>query len=236
MIEDYLELRNELHPDSFRFDMSVDLWKSHYLPSPDAGRTNTIEMKKNGVLEGYAVYEIMTDEQIRALRILEICGSRKAYEQLIDRMVEQAVRDELDFVFIRKNEEPVDTVFDEKKFISFVDCAILSAPLNPRELLRSMSERVEQGHVLGLDITGFPEILVRVGRRKMEIVENMKPSVVMKVDGKTFVKLFFGKTSLLKEYLKRNVVILGKSRIFVAARFFNAIKQKRTYIPLGDWV
>ena len=236
MVKEYLALRNKLQRGSFRFDLPVDLWRVHYLLDPSMEENNLVKVEKNGVLEGYAVYKLMVEKNIRAYRILEICGSsREVQAQLIDQIVNHGIENRIDFIFIRKCEEPLDVVFDEKKFVSFVDCAIMSALLNPRELLLSVSDNVNNGKVLELNIQGFDPVFVRVGYGNIEVVKQENPDVVMNIDSKTFLELFFGKTFFLKEFLKRNIIIDSIFNVLTVRRFINAIKQERVYIPLGDW-
>lgn len=236
MIKEYLMLRNRLHAKNFRFNLPTDLWAAHYLPDPNMEARHIVRVEKDGVLEGYAVYTLLADENIRAYKILEICASsREVLKQLIDHIINRSVRDEIDFVFVRKNEEPLDRMLGEKKFVSFVDCVIMSALLNPRELLMSMSENIDDGEVLELKIKGFDSIYVRTRNGKMKVVDKEKPNVVVKIDSKTFLELLFGKSSFYKELLKRKVIINSLLRISTVVHFFGAIKQERPYIPQGEW-
>lgn len=236
MIEDYLTLRNKIHQDSFRFNLPAKLWAAHYLLDPNMEASRVVRVEKNGVLEGYAVYEPMVERNIRAYRLLEICATSKEVQgQLVDQIINRGVEDKIDFVFTRKCEELLDVVFDEKKFVSFVDCVIMCALLDPHELLLSISDNVDDGEVLELNIKGFNPIFVRVGRGKIRVLKQEKPDVKVKIDSKTFLKLFFGKTSFLKEFLKGKIIIDSVFRVLTVARFIGAIKQERAYIPLGDW-
>jgi hypothetical protein len=114
----------------------------------------------------------------------------------------------------------------------------MSVLLDPSELLSSISDSLESGRMLELSIQGFEPIFVEMGAGKIRVVEqeDRKPDVRVNTNSKTFIRLFFGKTSFLKEYLKRKVTVDKIHGASTAAHFFDIIRQERPYIPLGDWV
>lgn len=239
LIEDLLRFRNQIHKGKFRFDITADLWAARYLLEEKREEGNIVKIIKNGALEGYAVYMLLAEGNIKAYRITEICASTKeTLDQLIDKIIKRGVESGVDFVFLRKIEEPSDEVYKEKKFVSFVDCVIMAVLLNPHELLLSMSENIDQGKILKLLIKGFDPIMIQIKNGKTKVVKQEKSDLVVAVDSKTFLRLFFGRTSFFKEFLKRRLTVSNAFNLFnllTVIHFFNAIKQERSYIPLGDW-
>jgi hypothetical protein len=219
--------------------MAPLLWAAHYISDEEMSTSNFVKVVDDGVLKGYAVFTVLSHEKIKPCRIAEICAdSPKTLRQLIDQIMDYSVKNGIDFIFLRKGEEPIDIVFDERGFTSFVECVIMSVLLDPYKLLLSMSDNLEGGRILELTIRGFRPILVEVGRRKIRVVEQgrRKPDLRVYTDSKTFLELFFGKTSFLKEYLKRKVTVNKTLSMSTAAHFFDIVRQEKSYIPLGDWV
>lgn len=236
MIGEFLDLRNAIHSGKFRFNLTRGLWGCHYLAEKELEANTVIRVVENGILRGYAVYSIFIDDGVRALKILEICADRRAtLVELIDYIGERGVKEGVDFILLQRCREPYDDVFDKMGFLTFVTNVIMIVLLNPKELLSSLSEEIERGKILKLIIKGFDPINIRVGKKAIMVVENKRYDLTVQTDSKTFVKLFFGKTSFLKELLKRKIVTDNLFHLPTLSHFFSAIKQKEWYIPPGDW-
>ena len=110
------------------------------------------------------------------------------------------------------------------------------ALLNPKELLMALSGRIENGKVLNLLIEGFDPVTVKVGEEGFMVVKEKEPDLTVSTDVRTFLGLFFGRTSLLKEFLRKRITISGILNWRTANHFFSLIKQDKWHIPMGDWV
>lgn len=235
MIDEFLTLRNTVHKDEFRFDLSPDLWKSSYLFGKEPEADTVIVIRKNGLLRGYAVCSIEFDHQIKVCGVLEICADgRDSLVELIDRIIEKGVKEDVDFIFLRRCEEPFDEVFDKKRFLTFLESAIMVALFNPKELLLPLSEEIEHGKTLKLIIEGFDPIIVKVGRNRIMVMHDAEPDFTVRTDSKTFLRLCFGKESFMRQFLKRNVFIDRLTCLPTILRFFSIIRNKKWYIPTGD--
>ena len=231
-------LRNRVYSDAFRFDLDNDLWKMHYPLGEKEGLGRTIEVSENGLLKGYAIYSI---EHLRGTakvyRVFEIqAENREIFAELTQQLVERAVQDEVDFIYTKGNYEKFHDVFEERGFISFLESVIMVVLLNPIELFSSISEEVNQGKTLKIVIDGFDPILLRVGEKEIMVVQNDKPNWTVTIDSKTFLKLLFGKTSFLTQFIKGKIKIDSVLGLQTAMHLFGLIRQKSWYIPLGDWL
>ena len=209
----------------------------HYIPDEkEAG--NVLEIFQNGALKGYAIYsEELLHDGVKVYRVLEICAeSRDVFAELTNQLVERAVKEGVDFIYAKGSDEKFNDVLSERGFFSFFESVVMIALLNPFELFSSLSEEVNQGKTLNIVIKGFDPILLRVGEKGIMVVANEKPDLTVTTDSKTFVKLFFGKTSFFKQLLKGKIRINPVSSLPTAMHFFGLIKQKSCYIPIGDWL
>lgn len=237
MTSRFLLLRNTLHKGAFRFDLDNDLWKRHYIPDEEEAG-NVLDIFQNGSLKGYTIYsEELLHDGVKVYRVLEICAeSREVFAELTKQLVERAVKEGVDFVYTKGSDEKFNDVLTERGFFSFFESVAMIALLNPIELFSSLSEEVNQGKTLNIVIKGFDPILLRVGEKGIMVVANEKPDLTVTTDSKTFVKLFFGKTSFFKQLVKGKIGINRMSRLLTAMHFFGLIKQKSWYIPMGDWL
>lgn len=235
MIDKLLRFRNKVHKNNFRFDVAPELWNSAYVPAAEE-EGKVVTVTRDQTLKGYAVYSLSVHGESKAYVIRDICADTKdTFSELIDMIVESGFKDEVDFIFVRKCEEPYNYVFDRKGFLSLVESVIMVVLLNPNELLMSLSEKAERGKILTLHLRGLAPINVRVGQNKIEVLKEGKPNLKVTTDNKTFLKLFFGSTTFMKELIKGKVVVDGKMNLLTASRFFKIIKQNRWYLPYGDW-
>jgi len=220
----------------FRFNLSRDLWAAHYISEKELDASNIIKIVRDGVLRGFAVYSILNYDAIKACGILDLCADGKdVLVELIDKIIEKAVNSGVDFIFLRECEEPYDDAFDAKGFFYFMESVILAVLLNPRELLLALSERIHHGKVLKFVVEGFDPILVKVGKKGIRVIEGERSDLKVLTDSKTFLRLFFGQTSVLKEFLRGRITIDRIFSLSTLVRFFSIIKQRRWYIPSGDW-
>lgn len=210
----------------------------HYIPGEKEEADNVLEIFQNGALKGYAIYsEALLHDGIKVYRILEICAeSRDVFAELTNQLVERAVKEEVDFIYVKGSDRKFNEVFTERGFFSFFESVTMITLLNPSELFSSLSEEVNHGKTMNIKIKGFDPILLRVGEKGIMVLANDKPDLTVTTDSKTFVKLLFGKTSFFKQLLKRKIRINPVSGLRTATHFFGLIKQKSWYIPLGDWL
>lgn len=233
MIDELLNLRNKIHKDKFRLDLSRDLWESQYIREPES--CNVVKITKDGKLRGYAVCLITNDDQIRVLNIREICADGKAtLMKLLDSIVESGLKEEADFILLRRCTEPFGDVFDQKGFLTIMESVVMTVLLNPREILSSLSENLKEGKPLTLRIKGFDPVTVKVGEKGIMLLEDTQPEVNVLTDSVTFLNFLFGKTSFWKELVKRKITfdLLHLPTVY---RFFKSISNKNWYIPTGDW-
>jgi len=197
-----------------------------------------LEIFQNGTLKGYAIYsEELLFDGVKVYRVLEICAeSREVFAELINQLIERAVKEEVDFVYTKGIDKKFNDVLTEREFFSFLESTVMVTLLNPYELFSSLSEEVNRGKTLNITIKGFDPILLRVGEKEIMVVAHEKPDLTVTTDSETFVKLLFGKTSFFKQLLKGKIRIDSVSSLPTAMHFFDLIKQKSWYIPLGDWL
>jgi len=227
---------NAMHKGVFRFDVTSSPWRMLYKLSKDENASNVITVTKNGMLHGYAVYFTFVRGQFRQFSVLDIYADCEGtLAELVDRLKERAQEEDADLIYLRKAADLLDRVFDQQGFLSFVESIIVVALLNPNELLHALSQEVDIGKNLRLNIKGFDPITVRVGKNGIEVIASGKPDLTMSTNSGTFLKLLFCRTSFWKEFLKRTIKISRISMLPTATRFLNIIKQERWHIPLGDW-
>lgn len=231
-------LRNRLHQDAFRFDISPSLWKMHYMSDEKTEAVTILKILQNGTLRGYAIYsQLLFSEGIKAYKILDVCAEEKdLLTKLIDRIIECAVKENADFIYFTESSGKCSEALSEKGFFSFLRTVIMVVLLNPQVLFSSLSEEVNQGKTLKLLIRGFDPILLRVGEKGVMVAPKSKPDLTVTTDGRTFVNLLFGKTSFLRQLLKGRVSVSSLFDLPTAVHFFSVIEQKKWYIPPGDWL
>ena len=236
MIDKIIDLRNRIHKDEFRFVLTPEHWKVLYVPE-DMEKSNLATVVRNEQLKGYAAYYLTILEQNRAYDIREICAKdQETLIELIDQILEKSVEDNVDFVFVRRCEEPYGNVFVKKGFFSFPENVIMGVLFNPKELLLALSMQIENGEVFNLKIKGFDPITVRVGEEGIMVLEKEKADLTVSTDDKTFLRLLFGRTSFLKEFLRKRITISNVLRWMKVNHFFKVIRQDKWYIPMGDWI
>lgn len=218
--------------------MPPRLWNKHYITNEKAEASNVLSILQNGALKGYAIYSRqLFSEEIKGYKILEICAEKKdVLTELIDQIIERALKESVDFVYFRESNGKFSEVFTKKGFSSFLESVIMVVLLNPQEFLSSLSEEVEQGKTLKLLIRGFDPVLLRVGEKGVMVVSKNKPDLTVTINVKTFLNLLSGKTSFFRQLLQRRVRVNSLSNLRTAVHFFNLIKQKKWYIPPGDWL
>jgi len=236
LISKIIDLRNRIHRDKFRFELTPEHWKVLYVPE-DVEQSNLTTVVKNERLKGYAAYCLINFEQNRAYDIREICAEdQDTLTKLIDQIIEKSVEDNVDFIFLRRCEEPHKNVFVKKGFFSFSESVIMGALFNPEELLLALSTQIENGQILNLVIKGFTPVTVRVGKKGIMVVKKEKSDLTVSTDDKTFLRLFFSKTSFLKEFLRKRITISNVLQWTTVNHFFKIIRQDKWYIPMGDWI
>lgn len=233
MIDEYLDLRNRTHNGDFRFVVTSDLW--HVLYEAE-DRDDSVRVTKDDRLRGYAAYSIIAHDEINICEIRDICFEDKAVlQELIDKVVEKASAKGADFVFLRESNGPWDEVFANKGFFSFVESVIMVVFLDPKKLLSAFSDAgTHGGKVIKLAVEDHEPCLVKIGEAGLEISDK-KEDVIISTSPQTFLKIFFGQSSFVKEFLKRKIKVKGIGNIRVAMRFFNLIRQRSWYLPYGDW-
>lgn len=236
VMDEIINLRNQIHKDDFRFVLTPEHWKVVYVPE-NADRSNLVTVRRDGRLRGYAAFFQVEFEQVRAYDVREICAEDEdTMSQLIDRIAEKGLEDKVDFIFVKRCEEPYGEIFSKKGFSSFVESVIMIALFDPQKLLSTLSEKVENGKVLRLAIAGFAPIDIKVGEEGIMLVKEQKADQILWIDSKTFLRILFGRTSFLTEFMRRRVKLNGVLGLATAQRFFNIAKVRKWYIPMGDWV
>lgn len=238
MVGEFVKLRNDLHRGKFRFELPSELWKLNYIGRPGVEEDDIVKIYRNGELKGYAICSLSDYEpDLKMYRILELCAAEKEImEELIDSIIVKGEQRGADFIIIRRCGEPFEDLFDKTGFLNLKESVIMVVLLNPRELLVPLSEEDTEGRSINLNIHGFEPISLIVGRDKIRLLEHKsEPDLVLSMSDKVFLRLFFGKTSMVKEFLRGNIQIKGKIYINTATRFFRVIKQANWYIPPGDW-
>lgn len=235
MFNDFLNLRNKVHHDDFRFNLTLSLWKSHYISERSTEKNHLIELREGETLKGYAILETSLAAQYKALIVRELCANGKdAFGQLIDLIIERGVEENADSIIWRQCREPYNQILDEKGFLTSSESVIMIALLNPRELLLPLYSPIDVGRVMKLNIKEFDALTIKVGKNGFALVENDQAKFTLSIDMKTFIRLFFGKTSFLVEFLKRKISV-NIQDLWTAKHFFDLIKNQNWYIPSGDW-
>lgn len=187
------------------------------------------------MLKGYAIYSFLTQYNTKICKISEICADERAtLSELIDNIVKICLKEKACFIIFRSSGEPYADIFDKKGFITVLETVIMSVLLNPQDILIALSEEIRDGTVLELVIRGFEPITLRVGKVGMMIERGKKPNLTVSTDRKTFLKLFFEKTSVWKEFLKGNLGVNKIYRLPTVSRFFKIVRHKKWYMPPGD--
>jgi len=237
LIDEIIELRNRIHQNDFRFILTQDHWKVLYVPE-NTEKSNLATVRDNyGKLKGYAAFYSVNFGGVKAYDVREIIAEdENTLNQLLNQITNKGMEDDVDFVFLKRCEEPFSHVFSEKRFSPFIESVIMISLFDPLKLLSVLSEKVENGKVLRLMVKGFDHIDFKVGEKGIMLIAGEEPNVVVSTDSRTFTRLFFNRTSFRKEFLRGRVTV---SRIFdlaLASRFFKIMKQRGWYIPMGDWV
>jgi len=231
-----IDLRNRVHKDDFRFVLTPEHWNALYV-TESVEKHDLVMVVKDGELKGYAAYLLVNLEQAKVYDVREIVAEdAEVLGQLIDQIVARSVKDNVDFVFARTCEDSYKEVYDKKGALSFLESVVMIALLNPRELLSALSEETDGGKVLTLLIEDFDPVTIRVGAKGIAVVADEKPDFSLSIDSKTFLRLFFGRTSFLKEFLQRRIALSSILNLTTASRFFNLVRHDKSYIPMGDWV
>ncbi len=218
--------------------MPPSLWKVHYMANEKAEAANVLKILQDGTLRGYAIYsQQLFSEGIKAYKILEICAEKRdIFSELLDQIIEHAVKENVDFIYITESNGKFSGNFTEKGFFSFLKSVIMIVLLNPQEFFSSLSEEVDHGETLKLLIKGYDPVLLRVGEKGVMVVSKSEPDLTVTTDSKTFLNLLFGKTSFFRQLLQGKVSISSLSNLPTVVHFFNVIKLKKWYIPPGDWL
>lgn len=237
LIDEVIDLRNRVHENDFRFVLTPDHWKVLYVPE-NAEKSNLATVRNsNGKLKGYAAFYRVNFEEIKAYDVREIIAEdENTLNQLLDQIANRGMEDDVDFIFLKRCEEPFSQVFSEKGFFPFIESVIMIALFDPHRLLSTLSERVERGKVLRLVVKGFDYIDMKVSENGITLAKGEEPNVVVSTDSKTFTRFFFNRTSFLKELLRGRVTVSGILGLALASRFFKVVRQRKWYIPMGDWV
>jgi hypothetical protein len=237
LIDEVIDLRNRVHEDDFRFVLTPDHWKVLYVPE-NAEKSNLATVRNsNGKLKGYAAFYRVNFEEIKAYDVREIIAEdENTLNQLLDQIANRGMQDDVDFIFLKRCEEPFSQVFSEKGFFPFIESVIMIALFDPHKLLSALSEKVENGKVLRLIVKGFDHINIKIGEKGIMVAKAGEPNVIVSTDSKTFIRLFFNRTSFLKEFLRGRVTISGIFGLALVSRFFKVVSQRSWYIPMGDWV
>lgn len=186
---------------------------------------------------GYAVYSQVYLDGTKVCKILDISAKEeKNFRELINQVIKDCIKENVHFIYLRKCDKIYDNVLDERGFLSVEQSLIMVVLLNPHELFSSLSEEIEFGKILKLIIQGFKPITMKVGKKAISVIGTDNPDLVITTDSETFLKLFFGRTVLWKELLKRKVIISNPLRLPTATHFFNLIRERNWYIPQGDWL
>lgn len=236
LIDEIIDLRNSIHKEDFRFVLTPDHWKALYVPE-NSEQSNLATVRDNGKLKGYAAFYLVNFDQVKAYDVREIVAEdQNTLERLLSQISDKGVKDNVDFVFLKRCEELYNHVFAKKGFASFIESVIMIAMFDPSQLFSAISGQVKKGKVLRLMIKGFNPLTIKVGEKEVMLTDNEKPTITISTDHRTFTRLLFGRTSLKKEYLRGTVKISSVFSFVAASKFFAIIRQPTWYIPMGDWV
>lgn len=225
-----------IHKGDLRFVLTPEHWNILYVPE-SVERHDLATVTKNGKLRGYAAYYLVNLGEARVYDVREIAAEdEEVLTQLIDQIIDRSVKDNVDFVFARSCENLHEKVYAKKGALSFLESTVMIALLNPKELLSALSKEIEDGKILRLLVEGFNPVTVKVGAKGIMVVnKEEKPDLAVTIDSKTFVRLFFGETSLVKGFLGRKISF-SVFNWTIVSRFFKLIMHDKWYIPMGDWV
>lgn len=233
----FLQLRNEIHEGKFRFDVTQDLWKRHYMPGETAKPNRVLTITENGKLMGYVVYSIAYLGRTEVCRILDICAKEeKDFRELVSQVIGDCLKENVDFIYLRQCNEIYEGLLDEMGFFPLEQSVIMVVLLDPHELLLSLSEEIDSGKILRLTLEGFQPITIRVGKGAIRVLDTGHPDLAITTDSRTFLKLLFGRTRFWKELLRRKVAICNLLHLRTAIHFFSLIRVEKWYIPQGDWL
>jgi hypothetical protein len=233
---DEIDLRNFMNRNSFRLEVTPELWRALYEINRQGKPANVVTVRRNGVLRGYASYLVFERGQLTALGILDMNAEGKdVLADLVDAIIERGKAEGADIIYFRKAPGSCDEILDEKGFLSFIESVIPIALLNPNALLNALAESEVLGTSLSLNIRGFEPVVVTVGQHGIEVSPEKKPDLKVFTDSETFLKLFFSQTTVLKQFLNRKIKVSNPLKLLTVKRFFDSIKQERWYIPFGDW-
>jgi hypothetical protein len=237
LIDEIIGLRNRVHQNDFRFVLTPDHWKVLYVPE-NAEKSNLAIIRDDyGKLKGYAAFYSVNFDEVKAYDVREIIAEdENTLNQLLDQITNKGIEDDVDFIFLKRCEEPFSKVFSETGFSPFIESVIMIALFDPHKLLSTLSEKVENGKVLRLVVKGFDHIDIKIGENGIMLAKDEEPNIIVSTDSKTFARLFFNRTSFLKEFLRGRVTVSRILSLAVASHFFKVVKQRKWYIPMGDWV
>jgi hypothetical protein len=195
-----------------------------------------VELRQNGTLRGYAAISISEGEQNRILAIREICADGKdAFSKLIDLIIRRGLEENVDFIIWRRCQESFEDILLEKDALTFAETMIMVALMNPREFLKPLSDRVEKGAVAKLDIEGLGSVSLRIGRDEFAVQEEESSTdFAISLDGPTFMRLFLGRASFFREWIRRNIKV-SLIHYRMANRLFKMVRNTKWYVPSGDW-
>jgi hypothetical protein len=226
-----------VHKDSFKFETIQAILETHIGNKEKKDDTTIFKILRGGELKGYVIYAQKRYDVTKAYQILEISAEETStFTDLINHVIEKGIEEDVDFIYLKENEQKYDNMLKEKGFVFFIESAIMVALLNPHEFFRSISQKTEQGKIVQLNIHGSDPIFLRVGRKVLEVVADEEPNIVITLKGKTFLRLLFGRTTFLREYVNGRTSVNSIFNIRLAHGLFDYIRQDRWYIPLGDWL
>jgi predicted acetyltransferase len=217
--------------------MPSSLWETSYVLGEGPDTKNIIKLTKNGEVRAYAVYSCVVQDEAKTYRILEMCADEiDDLIEVVNRIIENGMKEEIDFIYLKGVDDRYDEVLEEKGFFSFIESAIMVVLLNPEDFFSKLSQETEYGQTIKLNISGFSSIWLRVDKERAQIVTEENPAATINIDSKTFLKLLFGKTSFSKELIMGRITVDNVFALQTARNLFNLIKQDKCYMPSGDWL
>ena len=142
LIDEIIELRNRIHQNDFRFILTQDHWKVLYVPE-NTEKSNLATVRDNqGKLKGYAAFYGVNFGEVKAYDVREIIAEdENTLNQLLEQITNKGMEDDVDFVFLKRCEEPFSHVFSEKRFSPFIESVIMISLFDPLKLLSVLSEK-----------------------------------------------------------------------------------------------
>ena len=236
-IREILELREKVFKKALRFHADERLYKHCYF-SYDRSTSRLIELREKGSLKAYAIYRLTERGELKWLEVLDMCAiDENAMSRLMRMVVKEAICARADVVGVWYASRRYRTALARSGFLESANGICFTALLDPLKLLNALSsERAsrEPDVVMGVIIKGHPEITVGIKGDEMGIVEGLKPDFFIKLDEETFIRLFLGQTSPLKELLSGRLSVSKLRFLPVVLRFFRSIRHDEWYIPAGD--